>query len=492
VGLPKRKGGLAAFVRRRIFVKYIFATLVVGMMANALVLILYYEYQRAKQTGQVAAEIATVALRVAKPAAKLVQAGDTGRASELIGVFSGFPYAICADLRLEGHGDTAASWPVVGCNRIKKPGRDVEVPLQFSGPGSTMVVRIDPVILASDLRAEVLVVVALGAIGGIALIVAAAVAFLWFINRPMSQLLSAIERFEQHDDPQKVRYQSQDEIGRVVSGYNVMLDRETERVSTIREAHRSILDSVTYATRIQQGLLPTYAQLSSALGETGVIWQPRDLVGGDIYWIYQCGKQTTVAVIDCTGHGVPGGFMSMLAIATLERIYSEDETLGPAQVLTRLSDLTRGLLNQDTGNPASNDGMDAAICRIDRSTGDAIFAGAHLSMMLVVDGKVKRIRGDNTSLGYADTPSNPKFTEHTFRLDGIQAILIPTDGIIDQLGGPKRIAFGYRRLTEVLQASITASPEGILHNLMKSFEEYTSQENRLDDVTVLAFTVGRS
>ena len=100
--MTSRNFALAAFVRKRIFVKYILATLVVGVAFNALTLVFYYEYRQAKQTGRVAAEIATVTLRVAWPAVNLIEAGDSSGARELMGIFSGFPYTICADLNLEG------------------------------------------------------------------------------------------------------------------------------------------------------------------------------------------------------------------------------------------------------------------------------------------------------------------------------------------------------------------------------------------------------
>lgn len=124
-----------------------------------------------------------------------------------------------------------------------------------------------------------------------------------------------------------------------------------------------------------------------------MIWEPRDLVGGDIYWVHTHGNSTSVADIDCTGHGVPGGFMTMLATATLDRIYADNENFQPGRALARLSDLTKQLLNQDRDTSASNDGMDAGICRIDRSTGQLTFAGARLSLMVKHKQKCNAFQG---------------------------------------------------------------------------------------------------
>jgi serine phosphatase RsbU (regulator of sigma subunit) len=485
------RAALSLFIRRRLFLKYILFTLLIGVTLNAVVLAVYSEYRRDKQTGQIAAEIATVANRIARPASALVREGKTPRVRELLAVFAAFPYAICADLYMNADERPTSSWPVIGCARIKKPGRELDVALPGAGPGVTMRVRIDPNVLAAELMAELLVLGALGTIGGLALVLAGVVAFLLFINHPLSLLLTSIELFERHDDPQPVAYQSMDEIGQVVSSFNMMLKREVERVSEIRTAHSLILDSVTYASRIQGGLLPTKQQLTDAFAESSLIWQPRDTVGGDIYWLHSRGSRTTVALLDCTGHGVPGGFMTMLAIATLERIFTEDENMSPADLLSRLSDLTRGLLNQDVANPLSNDGMDAAVCQIDRNSAEGIFAAARLSLILCGDGQVKRLRGDRISLGYADTPARPRFKETTFPVKLGTKLFLTTDGIIDQPGGERKIAFGYRRFMDVIDAHQAQSLEAILGALEREFAAYAGHETRRDDVAVLAFRPNR-
>ncbi|NRG17083.1 SpoIIE family protein phosphatase [Rhizobiales bacterium] len=479
--------GVARLVRRRIFFKYILATILIGVALNSLILTFYYQQRQAEQTGEIAAEIATISNRVAGPAAWLAQRGEPAEARELLSIFAAFYYVICADLHIAANEAPAASWPVIGCTRIQKTGRSLEVPLPLVGKDARMHVRIDPDKLAMDLRNEFLVLVALGVAGGLALTLAGVAAFLWFINRPLSLMLGAIESFERHGDPQKVDYRAEDEIGKVVASYNMMLDREVERVSEIREAHKAILDSVTYATRIQRGLLPTQEQIAAAFSEAAVIWQPRDLVGGDIYWIFSSGKRTTVALLDCTGHGVPGGFMTMLAIATLERIFTENESLTPGTILTLLSDLTRGLLNQDTKEASSNDGMDAAICQIDAATGKAVFAGARLSLLHLKDGKVERIKGDRISLGYPDTRKSPRFTETALEIGENSSLFMLSDGLTDQIGGKKRIAFGYRRTMKLIETHATQSLREILNTLESRLNDYSRNEPRLDDLTVVAF-----
>ncbi|MGQ7845302.1 SpoIIE family protein phosphatase [Granulosicoccus sp. 3-233] len=473
--------------RRHIFFKYIAATLILGILGNAVVLVLYLQYRKTDQSGQIAAEIATVANRLARPASDLLRAGDIPKSRELLSIFAAYPYVICTDLRIEASEAPAVSWPVIGCSRIRKPGRSIDVSLPGVGTAASMHVRIDPVVLTNRLTREFAVLALLGTIGGLALTLAGIAAFLWFINRPLKLLLTAIEQFEQEGVPRHADYHSNDEIGKLISSYNSMLDRETERVTEIREAHESILDSVNYATRIQRGLLPTHSQLSEAFAEHSVLWQPRDLVGGDIYWINTRKQGTTIAIVDCTGHGVPGGFMSMLAIASLERILSEDDSLSPAAILTRLSDLTKGLLNQYSTDARSNDGMDAAICMIDRDSGSGVFAGAHLSLTICSEQGTSRIRGDRLSLGYADTPGNPQFQETRFALSADTRLLLHTDGIIDQVGGARGIAFGYKRFASIVRQHRADSLTTLTEALEREFAEYAAGEPRRDDLTVLAF-----
>jgi hypothetical protein len=266
-------------VRNRIFLKYMLVTMAIGGALNTLVLFAYFERRSEAQTDQVAAEIATLANKIGRPASALASAGEIGQARALLAVFSGFPYTVCADLRLEV--DTlAVAWPAPGCDRIKRRGDDVVIPLPSVGADVVMLVRIDPKILASELRTEILVVIILGVFGGFALILSGAAAFLWLINRPLARLLAAIGLFEQRNEPQKVDHDTTDEIGRVITGYNTMLDREVERVAEVQSAHREIIASITYATRIQRALLPTEAQCEAAFSDFEVLWQPRDLVGG--------------------------------------------------------------------------------------------------------------------------------------------------------------------------------------------------------------------
>jgi serine phosphatase RsbU (regulator of sigma subunit) len=178
--------------------------------------------------------------------------------------------------------------------------------------------------------------------------------------------------------------------------------------------------------------------------------------------------------------------MTMLAISTLERVCAQRDDLGPAELLGRLNALTRTLLNQDGPGPSSNDGMDAAAVQIDAANGTATFAGAHLSLIVVQGDRVRRVRGDKASIGYADSPADLRLAEARVPLDRATRLVLVSDGVIDQPGGPKQIAFGYERLRRSIARHRAGSLEDVLAGLKAEFDSYTQGEPRRDDVTMIA------
>lgn len=327
----------------------------------------------------------------------------------------------------------------------------IDVPAA-SGP-ARLLVRYDRARVLASLDREFLILGGLALFGGLAIILPAVVAFRRTINRPLSRMLTAMERFEQGDVAARVAHPSEDEIGQVVRSYNSMLDREVGRMAEIREAHRAIVDSVSYASRIQRGLLPPPKRLAASFADFAVLWEPRDVVGGDIYWVSVAGPRPTVVLLDCTGHGVPGGFMTMVAISTLERVFAESDELGPAAILRRLNALTRSLLNQDVAEPTPNDGMDAAACQIDPGGRTAHFAGARLSLLVAQGERVKRVRGAKVSIGYPDSPADLRMEETRVPLDAGTRLFLVSDGVTDQPGGARRVAFGHQRLMRSIAPS---------------------------------------
>lgn len=484
---PIPRSGLGRFFHSRIFVKYITLTLLVGGALNLIILMLYWDRQRNAQSSAVATEISTLSNAVAGPVSLLLERGDKNEARKLLAVFSGYPHIICADFYLTSSQAPALSWPVIGCERIKKPGSTAEVPLAMAKSGAKMVLRLDDAQLRRALNEDMGVILAFGLLGGFVLIVAGALSFAWLIVKPLKKLVSAIDIFERDNTPTKVASTSEDEVGRVIDSYNQLLDREVERVGALRKAHRQTMESVNYATRIQSAILPRDTDCDDAFSAFAKIWRPRDLVSGDMYWLRRSGDITTLAVIDCTGHGVPGGFMTMIAAATLDRVYQDGLDISPSDALTRLSDLTKSVLGQGKDGADSNDGMDAAILRFDAHKPYVLFSGAQLSLFVETPVGFRRIKGDRVSLGYKDTRSNPRFGEHKIDLSTQPMIALATDGLIDQVGGPRGLAFGYKRLVSVMDAHSAGGVHEVCDAVSKAHTNYAQGQEQRDDVTFIVF-----
>lgn len=221
----------------------------------------------------------------------------------------------------------------------------------------------------------------------------------------------------------------------------------------------SFFSVVDHASRLQRSQLPKPHRIEGRFASIGVIWQPRDTIGGDLWWLSSAQRSGayTLAVADCTGHGVPGAMLSLLVSNSLERIYSGDPDKSPAEALMMLDHLVRTGLNQDAEHSESDDGCDAMIMRIDRERLEIIFSGAKIgAFQLTTNGTVIRHQATRASLGYCQPP-DPEDEPHnqTIRYTRGDTFVIVTDGFTDQISGDRATPtlFGYRRIEKVLSTS---------------------------------------
>ena len=277
----------------------------------------------------------------------------------------------------------------------------------------------------------------------------------------------------------------------------------------VEEANTKIMDSIQYAKMIQDSLLPNPDEVANYLPDNFFIWMPRDIVGGDIFFAdffddsaRGSGRGFVVAVMDCTGHGVPGAFMTMIASSGLRRIITDEGCRDPADALKRLNFIVKTSLQQDTKYALSDDGLDAAICFVHFSqsrtegTGNKsqiiTFAGAKLSLVYIHNGELHAIKGDKQSLGYK--PSRRSnidfcFTKHVIPIKKGMTFYMYTDGFVDQLGGQREMPFGTRRLRNTLKENVHLPFDKQKEILLKAFEEHKGEHERQDDVTVIGFNV---
>ncbi len=232
-----------------------------------------------------------------------------------------------------------------------------------------------------------------------------------------------------------------------------------EQSHIIAEKNKDITDSINYAKRIQQAILPTDEEMDEVFEDYFVYYRPKDIVSGDLYWastvtttpVNGVGKKVSlVAALDCTGHGVPGAFMSIVGHTILEQTLTDATVNNPGQALDYLSKGVIRTLKQKAGDDFSiKDGMDIAMCALEPQERKLEFAGANNPLYLVRKGELSQISGDKQPIGAYITDQRP-FKSHAIQLEKGDCVYIFTDGLADQFGGPKGKKFKYKQLQQLL------------------------------------------
>jgi serine phosphatase RsbU (regulator of sigma subunit) len=264
--------------------------------------------------------------------------------------------------------------------------------------------------------------------------------------------------------------------------------RLSSAMQSLAEARNQILESIDYASHIQAAFLPDERELAGVVPAHFLLWRQRDVVGGDSYWFKPWGDGYFLGVIDCTGHGVPGAFMTLIVQSLLDKALQEGDA-SPSGMLARTNRLIKDALGQNEKGTRSDDGMDCALCHVSPGSGRLLFAGANSPLYVVEEGKAHRIRGDRCGLGYVRSPRDFVFTDFEVVLTPGARFYMTTDGIVDQVGGPRRLPFGRSRLMRFIEEHRTAPITGQGDALMARLSAYQGGESRRDDVTVLGFEI---
>jgi CheY-like chemotaxis protein len=275
-------------------------------------------------------------------------------------------------------------------------------------------------------------------------------------------------------------------------------DLETKVVDRTRQLQESrdlllvqnkkITDSINYAKRIQTALLPDAARFAGMFSNSFVLYQPRDIISGDFYWLdITTEGQILLALADCTGHGVPGAFMTLIGNELLNSIVNTEGIEAPNIILERLHQHVVTSLKQD--DTQSKDGMDIVICRIDVDEKKMLFSGGKNSMFIVRNGVAEEIKGDRHSIGGSTKDGETrKFTQHEIDMSTPAAYYLFTDGYIDQFGGEearKFMRFNFKKLVERISSKPMQEQGQILEQTMKSW--MGDKHPQIDDITVIGF-----
>ncbi len=297
-----------------------------------------------------------------------------------------------------------------------------------------------------------------------------------------------VKLFAIETDITKLKEQEQ-QIRQINEELRRQRDTLQEQKEQIELQNKLIKDSIRYAQTIQHAFLPPLSLIQKHF-DAFLIYLPRDIVSGDFYWFAQTGpNQFFIAVVDCTGHGVPGAFMSLIASRMISEIILEKNVRSPKDILTQLNEAVIEALNQRTSD--NDDGMDVCLVRIDKNpqnkTYTVIFSGAKRPLFFFKRelNKIDYIRGDRKSIGGKRAIRSPiEFTNKTLIFSPGDIIYLTTDGLIDQ-NNPKRKRFGTPRFVELLNEIKLFDLEKQKEYIEKTLRDYMQDQPQRDDITIL-------
>lgn len=260
-----------------------------------------------------------------------------------------------------------------------------------------------------------------------------------------------------------------------------------EAHASLIQANTEIMDSIRYARTIQTAFLPNPQELASNLGDYFIIWEPKELIGGDIYKYKTVPEGFLLSVIDCTGHGVPGAIMTMISGASLDRAVEEVGYKDPALLLTHLNRLVKNSLNQHQKETSSDDGLDIGICFVNKPAKSITFAGARIGLWCLRQGELHELRPDRQSIGYKTSGLSFSYANRAVSFDDKTTFYICTDGLLHQTGGPRRLPFGKKRFKRLILDNCEKPLYDQMRAIREAIETYRGDEPQLDDITIVGF-----
>jgi ligand-binding sensor domain-containing protein/serine phosphatase RsbU (regulator of sigma subunit) len=277
---------------------------------------------------------------------------------------------------------------------------------------------------------------------------------------------------------------SKENAQREMFAHQIMLQKEELSLK-----NKSITDSINYAKRIQTAMLPPNRLFKSIFSSSFVLYLPKDIVSGDFYWINKLNDKIYVAAVDCTGHGVPGAFMSIIGFELFRKITNIEGLSRPSDILNRLNEDFH-VIFKDVDNVVLRDGMDVAFCSIDKKNMILEFAGAFNPLYLIRDNKITEIKGDRYAIGLDETNfMDQTFKNHLIPIQQGDIIYIFTDGFADQFGGSDGKKYKYRRFRHLL-LNLHHLPMERQHEILENnVLEWRGTQEQVDDILVIGIKI---
>lgn len=262
----------------------------------------------------------------------------------------------------------------------------------------------------------------------------------------------------------------------------VTIEMVNEQKELIEAKNKDITDSIRYARRIQESILPPIAQMKNTLN-CFVLYRPKDIVSGDFYWFAAKDDLCIVAAVDCTGHGVPGAFMSVLGNSLLNQIVNENDIVNPSEILLQLHKRVGNALRQRSESIQSQDGMDIGLCVIEKDKKIIGYAGAKRPLFLVRNGELSEMKVNKNSIGGKNIVEN--FESVTLQLQANDLIYLTTDGYADQFGGDEKRKYMSKNFKNLLQNIHQLDLAAQEQALTREFETWKGEEKQTDDILVI-------
>lgn len=266
--------------------------------------------------------------------------------------------------------------------------------------------------------------------------------------------------------------------------------QERERINNaLRDNYIQMTESIIAAKRIQQLLLPRQSEISNTFNDAFVYMRPKGIVSGDFYWFHSNGNKHWVACVDCTGHGVPGAFMSMLSSKLLNQAVIENNLSNPAEVLQSIDQYVVQELKQRDASTLVSTGMDISLCLFDTEKQTVQFSGAYQNLVVKTGNDLELIRGDRHSLGGTFEHLSKRYNLHERKLAGGQFFYMFTDGIVDQFGGPGNKKFTRKRLMALLSELQTTNMYEQELAIKSRLQDWKGTNEQVDDILVMGIYI---
>ncbi|MDQ3048238.1 MAG: tetratricopeptide repeat protein [Bacteroidota bacterium] len=257
----------------------------------------------------------------------------------------------------------------------------------------------------------------------------------------------------------------------------------------IEEAYNDIKSSINYAKRIQEAILPVRDEIKKAFADSFILFKPRDVVSGDFFWYAHRGNKKIIACVDCTGHGVPGAFMSLIGNTLLNEIVNEKGIEQPSFILNLLHERVRQSLKQDHASNEARDGMDMMICVFEEGVDTMQYAGANRPLFHIRDGVLTEIKPDKISIGGEKMEEDRSFTNQVLQLKKNDCFYMSSDGYADQFGGEKGKKFMVKRFHQLLVVIHQLPMEKQGEQLKTTIEGWQGNLEQVDDMLVIGIRV---